>query len=64
MTLSPARPIDRLANIVVLCKWQGLSREESHGMVLQKTSIAGVQIPNWALVLGALILIWLIYAKS
>jgi hypothetical protein len=28
----------------------------------KKTSIAGVQIPNWALVLGALILIWLIYA--
>ncbi len=30
----------------------------------KKTSIAGVQIPNWVLVLGALILIWLIYAKS
>jgi hypothetical protein len=28
----------------------------------KKTSIAGVQIPNWVLVLGALILIWLIYA--
>jgi hypothetical protein len=27
----------------------------------QKTSIAGTQIPNWALVLGAIIIIWLIY---
>ncbi len=27
----------------------------------QKTSIAGYQIPNWALVLGAIIVIWLIY---
>ena len=27
----------------------------------QKTSIAGTQIPNWALVLGAVIVIWIIY---
>jgi hypothetical protein len=27
----------------------------------QKTSIAGTQIPNWALVLGAIITILLIY---
>ena len=27
----------------------------------QKTSIGGYQIPNWALVLGAIIVIWLIY---
>jgi hypothetical protein len=27
----------------------------------QKTSIAGTQIPNWALVLGAIIIILLIY---
>jgi hypothetical protein len=27
----------------------------------QKTSIAGYQIPNWGLVLGAIIVIWLIY---
>jgi hypothetical protein len=25
------------------------------------TSIAGTQIPNWALVLGAIIVIWIIY---
>ena len=25
------------------------------------TSIAGTQIPNWAFVLGAVIVIWLIY---
>jgi hypothetical protein len=25
------------------------------------TSIAGTQIPNWVLVLGAIIVIWLIY---
>ena len=28
----------------------------------QKTSVAGVQIPNWAIVLGAIIVIWLIYS--
>jgi hypothetical protein len=27
----------------------------------QNTSIAGIQIPNWGLVLGVLIVIWLIY---
>ena len=27
----------------------------------QKTSIAGTQIPNWALVLGAVIVVWIIY---
>jgi len=27
----------------------------------RKTSIAGVQIPNWVIVLGAIIVIWLIY---
>jgi hypothetical protein len=27
----------------------------------RKTSIAGTQIPNWALVLGAVIIIWIIY---
>jgi hypothetical protein len=25
------------------------------------TSIAGIQIPNWVIVLGAIIVIWLIY---
>ena len=29
----------------------------------RKTSIAGVQIPNWAIVLGAIIVIWLIYTS-
>jgi hypothetical protein len=29
----------------------------------QKTSIAGVQIPNWAIVLGAVIVILLIYSS-
>jgi len=27
----------------------------------RKISIAGVQIPNWVIVLGAIIVIWLIY---
>jgi hypothetical protein len=27
----------------------------------RKTSIAGIQIPNWMVVLGAVIVIWLIY---
>jgi hypothetical protein len=27
----------------------------------QTTSIAGTQIPNWVLVLGAIIVIWIIY---
>ena len=27
----------------------------------QKTSIAGTQVPNWALVLGAVVIIWIIY---
>jgi hypothetical protein len=27
----------------------------------RKTAIAGTQIPNWALVLGAVIVIWIIY---
>jgi hypothetical protein len=27
----------------------------------QKTSIAGIQIPNWGIVLGALIVVFLIY---
>jgi hypothetical protein len=25
------------------------------------TSIAGIEIPNWVLVLGAIVVIWLIY---
>ena len=29
----------------------------------RKTSIAGVQIPNWVIVLGAIIVIWLIYTS-
>ena len=28
----------------------------------QKTSIAGIQISNWMLVLGAIIVIWIIYS--
>jgi hypothetical protein len=27
----------------------------------RETSIAGIQIPNWVVVLGAVIAIWLIY---
>ena len=27
----------------------------------QKTSIAGIQIPNWGIVMGAIIVIFLIY---
>jgi hypothetical protein len=27
----------------------------------QKTSIGGTQIPNWGLVVGAIIIIWVIY---
>ncbi len=27
----------------------------------QKTSIVGVQIPNWIIVLGAVVVIWIIY---
>ena len=27
----------------------------------RKTSIAGTEIPNWLLVVGAIIIIWLIY---
>jgi hypothetical protein len=30
----------------------------------QKTSIAGLQIPNWGIVLGAIIVILLIYTCS
>jgi hypothetical protein len=38
-------------------------KEESHdGMVLPETSIAGVQIPNWGIVLGAVIVIFFIYS--
>ena len=29
----------------------------------QKTSIAGVQIPNWEIVLGAIVVILLIYSS-
>ena len=28
----------------------------------RKTSIAGVQVPNWMVVLGAIIVIWIIYS--
>ena len=28
----------------------------------RETSIAGIQLPNWMVVLGAVIVIWLIYA--
>ena len=28
----------------------------------RKTSIAGIEIPNWMVVLGAIVVIWLIYA--
>jgi hypothetical protein len=27
----------------------------------RKTSIAGTEIPNWVLILGVLIIIWIIY---
>jgi hypothetical protein len=27
----------------------------------RKTSIAGTQVPNWALVVGPIIVIWIIY---
>ena len=27
----------------------------------RKTSIAGIEIPNWMVVLGAIVVIWLIY---
>jgi hypothetical protein len=27
----------------------------------RRTSIAGTEIPNWVLVLGAIVVIWLIY---
>jgi hypothetical protein len=27
----------------------------------QTTSIAGIEIPNWVVVLGAIVVIWLIY---
>jgi hypothetical protein len=30
----------------------------------RKTSIAGAQISNWMLVLGAVVVIWLIYTYS
>ena len=30
----------------------------------QKTSIAGVQIPNWGIVLGAIIVLYLIYEAT
>ena len=35
--------------------------EENHGMVQRKTSIAGIQISNWILVLAAVVVIWVIY---
>jgi hypothetical protein len=28
----------------------------------QKTSIAGIQVPNWMIVLGVVIVIWLAYS--
>jgi hypothetical protein len=28
----------------------------------QKTSIAGIQVPNWTIVLGVVIVIWLAYS--
>jgi hypothetical protein len=28
----------------------------------QKTSIAGIQVPNWMIVLAAVIIIWLVYS--
>jgi hypothetical protein len=28
------------------------------------TSVAGIQIPNWVLVLGAIIIVWLIYRST
>jgi hypothetical protein len=27
----------------------------------QRTSIAGVQIPNWMFILGAVLIVWIIY---
>jgi len=28
------------------------------------TSVAGIQIPNWVLVLGAIIIVWLLYRST
>jgi hypothetical protein len=40
---------------------RGLSGREVMEWFSRKTSIAGIQIPNWVVVLGAIIVILLIY---
>jgi hypothetical protein len=45
---------------------EGLSRPAFGRKVMewfgQKTSIAGIQVPNWMIVLGVVIVIWLAYS--
>ena len=41
----------------------GLNGRKVMGWFSQKTSIAGVQIPNWGIVLGAVVVILLIYSS-
>jgi hypothetical protein len=40
----------------------GLTRRKAMEWFSRKTSIAGVQVPNWGIALGAIIVILLIYS--
>ena len=44
-----------------VAKQRGLVRRKAMEWFSQTTSIAGFQVPNWGLVLGAIIVILLIY---
>jgi hypothetical protein len=43
--------------------WGGPTGRKVMEWFSQKTSIAGVQIPNWGIVLGAVIVILLVYSS-
>ena len=43
-------------------KWGGLAGRKAMEWFSGKTSIAGVEISNWILVLAALVVIWIIYS--
>ena len=48
--------------VLALAEAMSLSGRKAMEWFMRKTSIAGNPIPNWALVLAALVVIWFIYA--
>ena len=56
-------PPSRLEQVGLLAERVARLRLKVMEWFSQKTSIAGVQIPNWGIVLGAVVVIFLIYSS-